>query len=226
MSVKTKAAVSIAINCLMAIITAAIIISYYFADLNETSIIQSYHEVFYFFTTDSNILAALAGIVIVIFDIQILRGKRTALPKAAVLFKYAGTATVMMTLLVCLFYLAPRFGFAFIFGGTYFHVHLAAPLMAFISLCFFEKGERLGFAETQTAYIPFVIYGIVYTVMAMVIGKENGGWRDLYHFNDNGNWLISVILLVALYVAIVIALRFVYNIRIPKESKQTESNQK
>lgn len=217
MSVKTKAVASIIINTLMTVITTGIIISYFFT---ENRIIKGKQEIFYFFTTDSNILAAIAAIVIVVFDIQILRGKRQSIPKPAILFKFAGTAAVMLTFMTCLLYLAPRFGFAFIFGDTYFHVHLAAPLMAFISLCFFEKSERLGFWEAQTAHLPYLIYGIVYSVMAILIGEQNGGWRDLYHFNDNGAWLISVAALTAIEIIIVIVSRLVYNAGIPKQIKK------
>ena len=122
-------------------------------------------------------------------------------------------------MLTCLFYLAPKYGFTLIFGGSYFHVHLTAPLMAFISLCFFEKGERLGVLEAQIGHLPFVIYGIVYWIMVMVIGEENSGWRDLYHFNDNGAWLISVIALTVTETAALFASRLVYNIGKSKKTK-------
>lgn len=213
MSVKTKAAVSIVLNALMVLVTAGVVISYFFT---KNFLIRTNQEIFYYFTTDSNIFVGLAAILIIIFDIQILRGKRTVIPKPAIVLKFAGVVTVMIVLLTCLLYLAPKYGFGFIFGGTFFHMHLAAPLMAFVSLCFFEKGERLGFWEAQLAHIPCVIYAVIYFVMVNAIGEANGGWRDLYHFSENSAWYVAAILLTVQEIVIVIATRLVYNIGKPK----------
>ncbi len=214
MSVKTKAVISIVINVLMTLITSAIVISYFFI---KNFLIQTTKDIFCYFTTDSNILACLAGIVIVIYDVQILRGKRTVIPKPAIIFKFAGVVTVMVTMLTCLIYLAPKYGFPFIFGGTFFYMHLAGPLMAFVSFCFFEKGNRLGFGEAQLAHIPCVIYAVIYSVMVSVVGEANGGWRDLYHFSDSGSLLIPIVLLTVQEIIIVILTRLVYNIGKPKK---------
>ena len=217
MSVKTKAAVSIVINTLMTLITAGIIVSYFFV---KNFLIRTNQEIFYYFTTDSNILVCIAAIIIIIFDIQILRGKRDVIPKPAIIFKFAGVVTVMITMITCLIYLAPKYGFGFIFGGTFFHMHLSGPLMAFVSLCFFEKGDRLGFWEAQLAHIPCVIYAVIYFVMVNAVGEENGGWRDLYHFSENSAWYIAAILLTLQEIAIVLATRLIYNIGKPGKNNK------
>lgn len=215
MSVKSKAVISIVLNALMALITGGIVVSYFFT---KNSLIRGTQEIFWYFTTDSNIFVSLAAIVVVIFDIQIFRGKRTVIPKPVLLCKFAGTVAVMLTMVTCLVYLAPLYGFSFIFGGSFFHMHLTAPLMAFISLCFFEKGERLGFLEAQVGHLPCLVYGVVYFIMVMVIGEQNGGWRDLYHFNENVTWYIAVLLIAAEEIAIFLAVRLVYNIGLNKRS--------
>jgi hypothetical protein len=214
MSVKTKAIVSIVINTLMTLVTAGIVISYFFT---KNFLIKTNSDIFCYFTTDSNVFVAIAAIIIVIFDIQILRGKRAVIPKPAMIFKFAGVVAVMVTMVTCLVYLAPKYGFSFIFGGTFFHVHLAAPLMAFVSFCFFEKGERLGLAEAQLAHIPCAIYAVVYFVMVVVIGEKNGGWRDLYHFGEDGQWYVFAVLLTAQEIVILLVTRLIYNIGKPKK---------
>ena len=214
MSVKTKAVISIVINVLMAVITTGIVISYFFT---KNFLIRTNQEIFYYFTTDSNLLASIAGLVVSFFDIQILRGKRTVIPKAAILLKFAGVVTVMITMMTCLIYLAPKYGFGFIFGSTFFHMHLGGPLMAFVSLCFFDKGERLGIGEAQLAHIPCIVYAVIYFVMVNAIGEANGGWRDLYHFSENSAWYIAAILLTVQEIVIVFATRLVYNIGKPKK---------
>ena len=217
MSVKTKAVISIIVNLAMAAVTTGVIVSYFFT---KNFLIRSNQEIFYYFTTDSNVLVSLAGIVVSVFDVQILRGKRTEIPKPVILLKFAGVVAVMVTLFTCLVYLAPRYGFGFIFGSTFFHMHLGAPVMAFVSLCFFESGGRLGFWEAQTAHIPCLVYAVVYFVMVMVVGEQNGGWRDLYHFNDNNAWYLAALLITAEEVAILLVTRLVYNLGKPKKLKK------
>ena len=92
--------------------------------------------------------------------------------------------------------------------------------MAFVSFCFFEKGERLGFGEARLAHVPGLLYAAVYFIMVNVIGEANGGWRDLYHFNDNGPWYFAVILLVVQEIVLVIVTWLVYNIGKPKTLKK------
>ena len=133
MSVKTKAVISIVLNTLMTIITIGIVISYFFT---KNFLIKTNQDIFTYFTTDSNLLACMAciaAIVMVVFDIQILRGKRTIIPKPAIIFKFVSVVAVMVVLVTCLVYLAPRYGFDFIFGKTFFHMHMGAPVMAFRS---------------------------------------------------------------------------------------------
>lgn len=215
MSVKTKAVISIIINIAMTIITTAIVISYF---NTKNFLITTNEEIFYYFTTDSNLLACIGGIVVSIFEIQMLRGKRTEIPKAAIILKFSGVVTVMITLITCLIYLAPTYGFGFIFGSTFFHMHLSGPLMAFISFCFFEKGERLSILEAQFAHIPCAIYTVIYFVMVFAVGEANGGWRDLYHFGDNGTWYIALIALTILEIIVLFGTRLVYNIGKPKKN--------
>ena len=33
--------------------------------------------------------------------------------------------------------------------------------------------------------IPILIYGIIYFIMVIVVGIENGGWHDFYGFKKN-----------------------------------------
>ncbi len=213
-SLKTKATASLVVNLLVAAITTGVIISYFFT---ENSIIKSKSEIFYFFTTDSNIFAAIGSVVVAIFDVKILRNKAKLLPKAALILKFAGTVCLTITMLTSLFYLAPKYSFSFIFGGTYFHVHLCAPLMSLISLCVFEKGYRLSIAAAHIAYLPVMIYSVVYIIMVVVIGEKNGGWRDLYSFNANGNFWISLVAMALQCIVVVYSVRALYNIGIKKE---------
>ena len=214
---RKKTIVSLTINLLLFVITTYVIVSYFFTESEHVrAIIHSKEEVFWFFTTDSNILAAISALVMAVCEIRVLSGKADRLPKAAVIFKFMGTACLMLTLTVCLLYLAPRFGFLFIFGDSFFHVHMSAPLMAFISLCFFEKTERISIPAALLSFIPMAVYAAVYSTMVFLIGAGNGGWRDLYRFSDSGNTWLPVVLIIVLYAAIVLGQRAIYNIGLKK----------
>ena len=220
MSVKTKATVSLIINFLIAAITTGIIISYFFT---ESNLIKNKEEIFRFFTTDSNILAAAAAFVVMIFDIKILRGKAEKIPEAAIILKFAGTACLMITFLTSLFYLVPMYGFSFIFGGTFLHMHMTAPLMSLLSLCIFEKGERLSFMKSHLAYVPMAVYAAVYFIMVSVIGEANGGWRDLYSFGKNGIGFITIAI-IAEDIIVVNLIRIAYNLGIKKKKMPEQSD--
>ena len=213
MSVKTKATVSLIINFLIAAVTTGIIISYFFT---ESNLIKNKEEIFQFFTTDSNILAVAAAFVVMIFDIKILRGK-------AIILKFAGTACLMITFLTSLFYLVPMYGFSFIFGGTFLHMHMTAPLMSLLSLCIFEKGERLSFMKSHLAYVPMAVYAAVYFIMVSVIGEANGGWRDLYSFGKNGIGFITIAI-IAEDIIVVNLIRIAYNLGIKKKKMPEQSD--
>ena len=45
--------------------------------------------------------------------------------------------------------------------------------------------------------LPTALYGVLYYIMVMVIGAENGGWDDFYGFNGGGAWYISAVFMFA-----------------------------
>ena len=71
---KKQALISLILNSLIVLGTTGVVISYFFIKLDY---LDSPFQRFCFFTTDSNILSAIAAVVVVIFDIKILRGKIT-----------------------------------------------------------------------------------------------------------------------------------------------------
>ena len=54
---------------------------------------------------------------------------------------------------------------------------------------------------------------------AGTIGEENGGWRDIYSFNANDNFLLSLVVMLAQFVLVIYSVRAVYNIGIGKDTK-------
>ena len=182
---KTKAGISLILNCLTATITAFIIVLLFFID---DPVINNGWESFLFFTTDANILTAVASVIIAVYDIRILRGKADALPKYAELLKFVGVVSLMLTFATVIFFLVPLYGVSYELGGTNCHMHLVAPMMSLFSFLFCEKRFKITLKESLLGLLPTAVYASVYYVMVIAIGAENGGWVDFYAFNQGGLW--------------------------------------
>ncbi len=205
---KAKAAISLILNSITALMTAFVIVLLFFID---DPVINNGWESFMFFTTDANILTAIASVVVAVFDIRVLRGKADAIPKYAELLKYIGVVSLMLTFSTVIFFLVPVYGAGYELGGTNFHVHLAAPMMSLFSFLFCEKRTKISFKESLFGLLPTAVYAAVYYVMVVAIGAENGGWIDFYTFNQNGHWFSFFVVLMAATFGICMLVRLTFN---------------
>ena len=205
---KAKAAISLILNSITALMTAFVIVLLFFID---DPVINNGWESFMFFTTDANILTAIASVVVAVFDIRVLRGKADAIPKYAELLKYIGVVSLMLTFSSVIFFLVPVYGAGYELGGTNFHVHLAAPMMSLFSFLFCEKRTKISFKESLFGLLPTAVYAAVYYVMVVAIGAENGGWIDFYTFNQNGHWFSFFVVLMAATFGICMLVRLTFN---------------
>ncbi len=205
---KAKAAISLILNSITALMTAFVIVLLFFID---DPVINNGWESFMFFTTDANILTAIASVVVAFFDIRVLRGKADAIPKYAELLKYIGVVSLMLTFSTVIFFLVPVYGAGYELGGTNFHVHLAAPMMSLFSFLFCEKRTKISFKESLFGLLPTAVYAAVYYVMVVAIGDENGGWIDFYTFNQNGHWFSFFVVLMAATFGICMLVRLTFN---------------
>ena len=60
---KNKTLAALILNCIVVVATAAIVVSYFFHSRNP--LVKSGFDSFQFFTTDSNVLAALSSLVMI-----------------------------------------------------------------------------------------------------------------------------------------------------------------
>lgn len=161
---------------------------------------------FKYFTTDSNVLVAVASLVLIICELPLLHNPEKGLPKWALLFKFAGTVSVNITLLIVLFFLAPvscmKNGwqmFGFYFEGNTFALHLSTPLLAIFSLLLteneIETGVSLRLRDTLWALAPTVVYSFVYAYMVIFDGR----WTDWYGFTFGGNYAVAPISMLVMY---------------------------
>ena len=136
---------------------------------------------FRFFTVQSNVLCALAALLMCVA------------PGAGWvwLLKYVGTAAVTVTMLTVFLFLGPSLGgYRDLLRGADFFMHLVTPLLALISFCVLER-RGLCFGAAMTGLIPVALYGSLYAYKILYAPPERA-WEDFYGFNKNGKWYISL----------------------------------
>ena len=157
-----------------------------------------------YFTTLSNVLVALAALIMIIFNFARLFEPGTAVPKWVSVLKYAGTNAVALTLMTVLFFLGPLaaikaglHGYMRMFEGNVLALHLTTPLIAIISFVFFERDNEFTFRDCFCACLPAYIYGIVYFVLVICLKV----WNDWYGFTLGGKAYMIPVAVVAMFFA-------------------------
>ena len=139
-----------------------------------------------FFTTLSNVLCAVASLLV-------LLTLRQGVPFGVWLLKYIGTVAVGVTFMTVMVFLGPTMGYRDQLKGFAFYLHVSGPLIAAIPFCFLERWYPLSFALSLTGMLPVILYGTVY-LNRVVVAKR---WDDFYGFNRSGKWQISFSAMVA-----------------------------
>lgn len=209
---KAQILTSLIVNAFITVITIVIVVSYFFE--GPSALMQHSYETFRFFTTDSNILAALCSLIMVVCDIRLLLHKTDTLPKSAVLLKYIGTVSVMLTFCTTVLFLVPMHG-ASLVSGSYFFVHVSTPLLSLLTLVLTESVCRIRFPAVFLSMIPMMLYGSVYFTNVVIIGS----WRDFYSFNRNGHWLVTTIIMTVSTFIIALLTLLVHNLMYKKLHK-------
>ena len=158
---------------------------------------------FRYFTMLSNILAAIAAVIVAGFDVKNLIRDEYAFPRWVLILKYAGTVAVTLTFVTVVVFLGPMvqalgYGYFTLFKNENFFLHFLSPVLAIVSFICFERIENFKFIETLYGVIPTVLYSFAYLPM-VVIGKENGGWPDFYMLTFGGHMWVAPISLVVMY---------------------------
>lgn len=199
---RKKIVFSIGFNyAIFAFVVLALVLN--FSVKNSMGVIEGVGT-FRMFTTDSNILCGVAGLIIACYQLLILKGKREKLPKFAVILKFVASVAITVTFLTVLFFLAPTQGFGKMYGGKGVITHLLCPIYTVVSFLLFDCNQweiKNIFTDCLWGIIPVVLYGVIYVIMVVAVGESNGGWPDFYGFNKGGLWgLVLVLMFVVSYV--------------------------
>ena len=175
---------SFVLNAVIFAVTAIIVIRFFFRD-GQWDVRRGCYAM-RFFTTQSNILCAVAALLMCLF------------PQArmAWLVKYIGTAAVTVTMLTVFLFLAPSIGkggLGQLLKGSDLFMHLITPLLALISFLFLER-RGMSFAVSLLGMLPVLLYGPLYLYRIRFAPKERA-WEDFYGFNKGGKWPVSLVMM-------------------------------
>jgi len=140
---------------------------------------------FRYYTTDSNILCALALLCALPYDVSALKkGYSSELPPAVFSLLLMGTASVALTLVTVLVFLGPVFGMWAMFRSiSLMSMHLITPLAALISFCLLRDRYRGSRWAVVLGAAPTAIYICIYYYFVIYSRK----WPDFYAFTFFGN---------------------------------------
>ena len=146
---------------------------------------------FVYFTVDSNLLAALSSLLLLIEEMRCLRSGRSC-SVAVMALKHAAATAVALTFFTVVCFLSFLYPFRSLFEGVNLYMHLITPLLTVFSLCLLEADPPLRFRSVFLGLIPTIVYGAVYMILVVMIRR----WADFYGFNIGGRWAISCILMI------------------------------
>ena len=188
---KTKMIAAICINALIFLFTVYGM-SRFFTVGGDGNMTVMNTRCFQFFTVDSNLLAALASLLLLAAQIRCLRTGKIP-PIQLIVLKLVGTTAVGVTFFTVFCFLGTLYGYKSMIVGVNLYMHLLTPLLAMIGFCFLETQPAIRFRSVFLGLIPTILYGIVYMIM-VVLQKR---WMDFYGFNMGGHWKLSSILMLA-----------------------------
>ena len=216
--IKDPAIRSNRMQCLCALISASIVVigvcigvTMNLTTLHDENFDHMGLQTFCMFTVNSNILTALAMMLCIPYTVDGLRTGYYHLPDWVVILMHMAVTATTLTFLVSLFILAPVKGFGLIFSGSRFFLHGVCPILAILTFCGFICSHLVRLKESFLALIPVFIYAVLYFIMVVVIGEDNGGWNDFYGFATRIPVWIPATLIMPLSFGIATLLRLAHN---------------
>ena len=166
----------------------------------------------HYFTVLSNLLSATGAAFMLPFAVEGVRKKRFVLPRWVVLFQYAGATCVAITMITSLAIILPTQGIEKMTGAN-FWLHIVTPACTVILFQSVESGIAFRRIDIPISLAPYWTYMLIYSIMAVVIGEERGGWSDFYMTQAFWPAWVSVILMLTIGFAVSAAMRIVQNRR-------------
>ena len=164
----------------------------------------------HYFTVLSNLLSAVTAAFMIPYAVEGIRKKHFVLPRFVVLFQFSAVICVSITMFAAFTFILPTQGIDAV-QGTNFWLHIITPLCALILFHCVETGVSISWREALVCLIPFWIYIIVYFIMVILVGEENGGWSDFYMTRAFWPAWVSIALFIVIGFSMTALMRAVHN---------------
>lgn len=167
-------------------------------------------ELFHWFTINSNSLTAVGACMIVPFAVEGISKKYFSYPKWVAMLHYSGMVCTTLTMVFAAAFISwvdPELAF----GGSNLYLHILCPCLVLVSFFLVESGHHLTKKDALIACIPTFLYELIYLWCVFIVGKENGGWEDMYFMNTYIPFPVSAVGITALAVGISLLIGYLYN---------------
>lgn len=171
---------------------------------------ENVRDLFQWFTTNTNCLTAFAAGMIIPFAVEGIRKKHFTYPEWIAALHYSGVVCATLTMVFAIAFMSWVDPYA-AFGGYNTYLHIVCPILVLVSFFLVESGRRYSLRSALAACIPAMIYMVVYVIEVVLIGKENGGWEDLYRVMEFMPFWLAWLAAVLLTVCISLLVRWLYN---------------
>jgi len=167
------------------------------------------------YTMDSNILAGVIALLVVIFSIKGIKNGRRQMPRWLMNAYLMGTTCLDLTFLIATAFLAPMEvaagrNYFIMFSKDMFFFHFLNPLLATITLVILLEEYSFSFVDRIIGMAPTIVYSIIYFVMLVVLKQ----WEDFYNFTFGGKYYLIPIVVAIIYgitVAVSWVLAYMHN---------------
>lgn len=187
------------VNLTIVVTTIWAVVMYF---IGEPDLLGSHDiQCFKYFTTDSNILAAMGSLLFLSF--RFLRGKENPPPRWLTVFKFMGTVAATVTLLTVVFFLAPVAAVRgkgmqtvlLFFKGNVFVLHFSTPVLAILSTLLLEKDAAITWKQALWGTVPTTVYGLIYLIMVVFLKQ----WNDWYGFTFGGQFQFVPVVMIVMF---------------------------
>lgn len=200
MKAKTYRLIDLIFNIVIFLTTAWAVAYYFYADPDILGSTRT--ACFRYFTTDSNVLMAVAAAVVCVVRVLQLKDPDRTMPVWVTVLRFTGTVAVALTLLTVVFFLAPvsclNAGIGtvpFYFAGNVFVLHLSTPVLAILSLILFDREGEITRRRSLWGLAPTVVYSVVYLVLVVFVKV----WYDWYGFTFGGRLYLAPVSMIVMY---------------------------
>lgn len=169
-------------------------------------------KTFRMFTVLSNMLVAIVSSLCIPFAIDGIRNRNYHLPRWIVNLFFVCVLSVTLTFIISLCILSPNAGFVrmMVKNGNLF-LHTLVPIASIILFIVINDYHNIKFSICLYTMIPVFIYEIIYLIAVILVGEENGGWRDHYQFQELMPWPFIAVIILSVSFLLSILIRFGHN---------------